>query len=106
LKTFIIVHISFAPKFKEEKRDLVPAVVHFDGTGRLQTVDKEISPWYHSFIEEWYKISGVPILLNTSFNDREPIVETPEHAISCFLRTNIDYLYFYDYGLLLEKKTS
>ena len=96
-------YMSFAPKFKEEKRDLVPAVVHFDGTGRLQTVDKEISPWYHSFIEEWYKISGVPLVLNTSFNDREPIVETPEHAVNCFLRTNIDYLYFYEYDLLVEK---
>jgi predicted NodU family carbamoyl transferase len=96
-------YMSFAPKFKEEKRDLVPAVVHFDGTGRLQTVDKDISPWYHSFIEEWYKISGVPVVLNTSFNDREPIVETPDHAIECFLRTNIDYLYFYDHELLVEK---
>jgi carbamoyltransferase len=99
-------YMSFAPKFKEEVRDKIPAVVHADGTGRLQTVDKKLNPWYHSFISQWHKISGVPILLNTSFNDREPIVETPEHAINCFLRTNIDYLYFYDYGLLVEKKTS
>ena len=51
----------------------------------------------------WHKKSGVPILLNTSFNDREPICETPEHALKCFLRTDIDFLYFYDYGFLLSK---
>ena len=49
------------------------------------------------------KKTKVPILLNTSFNDREPIVETPKHAINCFLITNIDYLYFRDYGILLSK---
>lgn len=97
-------YMSMAPKFKEDKRKLVPAVVHYDGTGRLQSVEKELNPWYHSFISLWHQKSGVPIVLNTSFNDREPIVETPEHAINCFVRTNIDYLYFYDYGLLLTKK--
>jgi len=96
-------YMSFAPKFKEGMRDRVPAVVHFDGTGRLQTVDKNINPWYHGFISQWKEITQIPILLNTSFNDREPIVETPEHAINCFLRTNIDYLYFYDYGILIKK---
>ena len=49
------------------------------------------------------KTSGVPIVLNTSFNDREPIVETPEHAINCYMGTNIDYLYFFDFGLLIKK---
>ena len=48
-------------------------------------------------------MSGVPILLNTSFNDREPIVETPEHAINCFMGTNIDYLYFKDYNILVKR---
>ena len=48
-------------------------------------------------------MTAVPILLNTSFNDREPICETPDHAIDCFLRTNIDYLYFYDFGILVSK---
>ena len=97
-------YMSFAVKFKEEKRGVVPAVVHSDGTGRLQTVDKEINPWYHGFIDMWRQHTGVPILLNTSFNDREPIVETPDHAIRCFLNTDIDYLYFFDYGILLSKK--
>ena len=96
-------YMSVALQFKKEKQSLVPAVVHADGTGRLQTVDKELNPWYHGFISQWKERTGVPILLNTSFNDREPIVEKPEHAIDCFLRTNIDYLYFFDYNLLLSK---
>ena len=90
-------------KFKEEVRDKVPAVVHFDGTARLQTVTKNDNEWYHGFIKKFQKKTGVPILLNTSFNDREPIVETPEHAINCFLRTNIDYLYFREHGILVRK---
>lgn len=96
-------YMSFALKFKKSQRDRVPAVVHYDGTGRLQTVNKLLNPWYHSFITRWESLSGVPILLNTSFNDSEPIVETPEDAIRCFLGTNIDYLYFFDYGFLVEK---
>ena len=90
--------------FKKDKRDKVPAVVHLDGTGRLQTVSKDINEWYYNFLKVWQKESGVPILLNTSFNDREPIVETPEDAIKCFLGTDIDYLYFPQYNLLIEKK--
>ncbi len=81
----------------------MPAVVHFDGTARLQTVAEEDNEWYYNFIKKWSDKSGVPILLNTSFNDREPIVETPQHAIDCFLRTDIDHLYFFDYGLLVSK---
>jgi carbamoyltransferase len=90
-------------KFKEEMRDKVPAVVHTDGTARLQTVTKNDNEWYYNFIKKFQKKTGVPILLNTSFNDREPIVETPDHAINCFLRTNIDYLYFREYGILVSK---
>jgi carbamoyltransferase len=96
-------YMSFAVKIKEEKKKEIPAVVHFDGTARLQTVSRDISPWYHNFISQWEKLSGVPILINTSFNDSEPIVETPSHAINCFLNTEIEYLYFFDYGLLVEK---
>jgi carbamoyltransferase len=83
----------------------VPAVNHKDGTARLQTVTAESNPWYHGFISKWEQISGVPILLNTSFNDREPIVETPENAIACFDKTHIDYLYFRDFGILISKIT-
>ena len=82
----------------------VPAVVHIDGTGRLQTVTEKDNKWYYSFLKKWEKMTGIPILLNTSFNDREPIVETPEHAVNCFLGTNIDYLYFVDEEILVSKK--
>ena len=58
----------------------------------------------YNFIKKWKEKSGVPIVLNTSFNDTEPIVEVPEHAIKCFLKTNIDYLYFFDYNILVKKK--
>lgn len=77
---------------KAEKRAQVPAVTHVDGSGRLQTVDKEISPRYHGLIEAFYKKTGVPILLNTSFNENEPIVNSPEEALACYLRTNMDML--------------
>tara|TARA_R100001082_G_scaffold102365_1_gene72404 strand:- start:344 stop:1417 length:1074 start_codon:yes stop_codon:yes gene_type:complete len=97
-------YMSFCLKFKEDMKDKVPAVLHFDGTARLQTVSEKDNKWYHGFISKWFKKSGVPILLNTSFNDREPIVETPEHAVNCYLGTNIDYLYFYDYGILVSKE--
>ncbi|MGA1846339.1 carbamoyltransferase [Deferribacter abyssi] len=79
-------------KFKEEKRKLVPAVVHVDGTGRLQTVDKEVEPKYYALIETFYKKTGVPIILNTSFNENEPIVNTPKEAYDCFYRTKMDML--------------
>ena len=97
-------YMSFVVKFKQEMKDKVPAVVHFDDTARLQTVTENDNKWYYNFIKQWHELSGVPIVLNTSFNDREPICETAEHALNCFLRTNIDYLYFYDEGILVRKK--
>ena len=97
-------YMNVAMKFKKGMSKKVPAVVHFDDTARLQTVSKEDNEWYYNFIDNFRKKTGVPIILNTSFNDREPIVETPEHALDCFLRTNIDYLYFRDYGILVNKK--
>ena len=96
-------YMSFVLDFKDEVKERVPAVVHLNGTARLQTVTENDNKWYYNFIKKWYNSSGVPIVLNTSFNDREPICETPEHAINCFLNTNIDYLYFYDKGLLVNK---
>jgi carbamoyltransferase len=77
---------------KKEKHSLIPAVTHVDGTGRLQTVDKNVTPRYYQLIETFRKKTGVPILLNTSFNENEPIVNSPEHALECFLRTNMDML--------------
>ena len=97
-------YMSFAIPFKKQKLSQVPAVIHNDGTARLQTVSKKDNGWYYNFIKKFQDKTGVPILLNTSFNDREPIVETPEHAINCFLRTDIDYLYFRDCNILLSKR--
>ncbi len=77
---------------KESVKEKIPAVVHVDGTSRIQVVKKETNPRYHKLISEFYQISGVPIVLNTSFNDSEPIVCTPKDAINTFLKTDIDYL--------------
>ena len=96
-------YMSFAIPFKKEKIDEVPAVVHFDGSARLQTVTKNDNSWYYNLISLFNKKTGVPILLNTSFNDREPIVETPENAINCFLGTDIDYLYFSEHNLIIYR---
>ena len=79
-------------KIRPEKRSVIPAVTHADGTGRLQTVSKEVSPRYWRLIEEFRKITGVPVVLNTSFNENEPIVCKPEEALNCFLRTKMDVL--------------
>ena len=73
-------------------RAAIPAVTHVDGTGRLQTVSREDNPRYHALIRSFYEKTGVPILLNTSFNENEPIVNTPEEALECFLRTKMDML--------------
>ena len=97
-------YMSFVIPFKKEVIDKVPAVVHFDGSARLQTVTENDNKWYYNFIKKFKEKTSVPIVLNTSFNDREPIVETPEHAINCFLRTDIDYLYFNEPKILLKKK--
>jgi len=97
-------YMGFVIKFKPEVCDFVPAVVHHDGSGRLQTVTEKDNPWFHNLLTKWKEKSGVPILLNTSFNDREPIVENPTHAIKCFMGTEIDYLYFFDEKILVEKK--
>lgn len=97
-------YMSFVIQFKDDVKELVPAVVHLDGTGRLQTVTEKSNPWYYQFIKKIKDKTNIPMVLNTSFNDREPIVETPEHAINCFLGTNIDYLYFCQYNILISKK--
>jgi carbamoyltransferase len=96
-------YMSIALHFKDGMEKKVPAVCHFDNTARFQTVTEKGNEWYYNFIKKFGEKTGVPIVLNTSFNDREPIVETPEHAINCFLRTSIDYLYFRDYNILVKK---
>jgi carbamoyltransferase len=77
---------------RKEKRDKIPAPTHVDGTGRLQTVNKDANPRYFGLIEAFQKQTGVPVLLNTSFNENEPVVNTPQEAIDCFLRTKMDCL--------------
>lgn len=77
---------------RPEKRDAIPAVTHVDGTGRLQTVARDTSPLYWKIISAFHKETGVPIVLNTSFNENEPIVCTPAEAVDCFLRTKMDAL--------------
>ncbi len=75
-----------------EKRETIPAVTHVDGTGRLQTVHRDTNPLYWHLIKEFENRTGVPVVLNTSFNENEPIVCTPEEAIDCFMRTKMDAL--------------
>ena len=65
----------------------IPAAVHIDGTGRIQTVERSANPRYYALIEEFGRLTGVPVLLNTSFNRKEPIVAAPEDAIACYLRS-------------------
>ena len=79
-------------QIKESKRQEIPAVTHVDGSGRLQTVYKDTNEKYYNLIHEFYKLTNIPILLNTSFNENEPIVSKPEEAIDCFLRTKMDTL--------------
>ncbi|MFC1960973.1 carbamoyltransferase [Chloroflexota bacterium] len=85
-----------------EKQAEIPAVTHVDGTGRLQTVDKENSPLYWELINSFGEKTGTPVVLNTSFNENEPIVNTPQEAIDCFVRTKMDALGIGNY--LVEKK--
>jgi len=75
-----------------EKREEIPAVTHVDGTGRLQTVERQHAPLYWSLIHAFGEKTGTPVVLNTSFNENEPIVCTPDEAIDCFLRTKMDAL--------------
>jgi len=93
--------MNLAYPVQAEKRAAIPAPTHVDGTGRLQTVSRQTNPLYWGLIKEFEKLTGVPVVLNTSFNDNEPIVCTPEEAIDCFLRTKMDVLVVGNY--LVEK---
>ncbi len=91
----IVDNVPFMEKvfqIKKEKRSLLAAVTHVDGSGRLQTVDKNINSKYYGLIKNFYEKTGVPILLNTSFNENEPIVNTPAEAYACFARTKMDMI--------------
>jgi len=84
--------MTLAPRVRPQFVARIPAAVHVDGTARLQTVTRESNPRYHALISRFATLTGVPVLLNTSFNKQEPIVNRPQEAISCYLRTEIDVL--------------
>lgn len=84
--------MSFAYRVRPEKQPEIPAVTHVDGTGRLQTVSRQTNPLFWELISVFAQQTGVPVVLNTSFNEQEPIVRTPEEAIACFQRTRMDAL--------------
>jgi carbamoyltransferase len=94
-----------AYRIKPEHQARIPAVVHADGTGRLQTVERDVNPLYWKLIRRFADLTGVPVLLNTSFNENEPIVNTPAQALECFLRTRMDVLTAGSY-LLLKSENS
>ncbi|HYB91459.1 MAG TPA: carbamoyltransferase C-terminal domain-containing protein [Candidatus Binataceae bacterium] len=85
---------------RPEMRPRIPATTHIDGTGRLQTVSEEQNPLYYRLIREFGRLTGVPVLLNTSFNENEPVVCAPEQALDCFLRTNMDLLVMGDFAIM------
>jgi len=79
-------------QIRQEQRHRIPAVTHVGGSGRLQTVSASTNARYHQLISEFYRLTGVPMVLNTSFNENEPVVCYPEEALACFLRTKMDLL--------------
>lgn len=87
-------------QIREEKRSFIPAVTHVDGSGRLQTVSRDTNPAYYDLIEAFRGLTGVPIVLNTSFNENEPVVCRPEEALDCFLRTKMDVLFLGNWVLV------
>ena len=91
-------HMLIAVDLKEEKINEIPAVVHIDNTARVQTVTKENNLNFRKLLESFYEITNCPVILNTSFNVKgQPIVNSPEDALKCFLGTNIDVLILGNY---------
>jgi carbamoyltransferase len=88
-----VPYMAMVFPIRPEKRELIPAVTHVDGSGRLQTVDAQMNPLYAQLIESCRQLTGVPMVLNTSFNENEPVVCRPEEALACMLRTEMDVVY-------------
>lgn len=86
-------------QIKPERRASIPAVTHVDGSGRLQTVSPGVNERYYQLISDFYKLTGIPLVLNTSFNENEPLVCTPRQAIDCFLKTHMDVLYLGNFAV-------
>jgi carbamoyltransferase len=101
-KTHPSPFMTFAYNVRPEKRSVIPAPTHVDGTARLQTVSRNTNPLYWKLLRAFGDQTGVPVLLNTSFNDNEPIVCRPEEALDCFRRTQMDVLVMGNF--ILEKK--
>jgi carbamoyltransferase len=89
--------MTLAPRVRVDKLSVIPAAVHVDGTGRIQTVERSANPRYWGLIEAFGRLTGVPVLLNTSFNRKEPIVARPEDAIACYLEGGMDVLVLGDF---------
>jgi len=89
-------------QIREERRREIPAVTHVDGSGRLQTVSREVNERYYQLISDFDALTGVPVVLNTSFNENEPIVCTPQQAIDCFQKTRMDVLYLGNFAVRRE----
>jgi carbamoyltransferase len=89
-------------QIKPERRAEIPAVTHVDGSGRLQTVSRAVNERYYQLISDFAALTGVPLVLNTSFNENEPIVCTPQHAIECFKKTKMDVLYLGNFAVRRE----
>ena len=89
--------MTMAPRVRTDKAQMIPAVVHVDGTARIQTVDRASNPRFYGLIKEFAELTGIPVILNTSFNRQEPIVARPSEAISCYLRTQMDVLVLGDF---------
>jgi carbamoyltransferase len=87
-------------QLRSKYRDMIPAVIHIDGSGRVQTVHRETNPRFYRVIEEFRDLTGIPLVLNTSFNENEPIVAYPEEALDCFLRTEMDSLILGNFWLV------
>jgi carbamoyltransferase len=83
---------TMAPRVRAEKMQVIPAAVHVDGTARIQTIDRLANPRYYGLIEEFGRLTDVPVILNTSFNQQEPIVTSPSDTVSCYLNSGMDAL--------------
>ena len=96
-------YMSSVEKVLEQKKNLLAAVTHVDGTGRVQDVSKKLNPLYHKLIFRFFEKTNVPVLLNTSFNENEPIVRTPDEAIECLMRTDLDALFINNFKIIKKK---
>ena len=96
---FVNHSMSSVEKVREDKINFLGAVTHVDNTGRVQDVTKKLNPLYYKLIDKFYQKTNVPVLLNTSFNENEPIVRSPKEAINCLLRTDLDYLFINNFKI-------